>query len=308
MQAIVADVNNVVFDMEVAMEQQLGVQPLPFPGMDKSGASVCHFFKQNVCARGVNCPFRHVLGDKAVVCKHWLRGLCKKGDQCEFLHEYDMSKMPECYFYSKFGRCDNKDCQYQHIDPASKIKDCPWYDRGFCKHGPHCSKRHKRRVMCINYLIGFCPDGKKCKYTHPTWDLPTVEPKGAKCHICGEFGHKVATCPQNPYRTSEADTNKSMPNGIHATTPQFGGLVLHITRPNMTPSIPMPSSNLGAGILGAMPNTSLTGLSPTSVPRMRPMRDLSRVTCFKCGKKGHYANRCNEIASFPMPFLSKPAT
>jgi len=37
------------------------------------------------------------------VCKHWLRGLCKKGDQCEFLHEYDMTKMPECYFYSKFG-------------------------------------------------------------------------------------------------------------------------------------------------------------------------------------------------------------
>ena len=38
-----------------------------------------------------------------MVCKHWLRGLCKKGDQCEFLHEYDMTKMPECYFYSKFG-------------------------------------------------------------------------------------------------------------------------------------------------------------------------------------------------------------
>lgn len=49
------------------------------------------------------CPFRHTKGEKTVVCKHWLRGLCKKGDQCEFLHEYDMTKMPECYFYSKFG-------------------------------------------------------------------------------------------------------------------------------------------------------------------------------------------------------------
>ena len=37
------------------------------------------------------------------MCKHWLRGLCKKGDQCEFLHEYDMSKMPECYFYTRFS-------------------------------------------------------------------------------------------------------------------------------------------------------------------------------------------------------------
>lgn len=54
-------------------------------------------------ASGGMCPFRHISGEKTVVCKHWLRGLCKKGDQCEFLHEYDMTKMPECYFYSKFG-------------------------------------------------------------------------------------------------------------------------------------------------------------------------------------------------------------
>lgn len=37
------------------------------------------------------------------MCKHWLRGLCKKGDDCEFLHEFDMTKMPECFFYSKYG-------------------------------------------------------------------------------------------------------------------------------------------------------------------------------------------------------------
>lgn len=142
------------------------------------------------------CPFRHISGEKTVVCKHWLRGLCKKGDQCEFLHEYDMTKMPECYFYSKFGslaqcfikslrwarwlyfpcdccsapsvflppgqllsessvvlvdvcfkccvltlagECSNKECPFLHIDPESKIKDCPWYDRGFCKHGRSCS-------------------------------------------------------------------------------------------------------------------------------------------------------------------------
>lgn len=47
---------------------------------------------------------RHVRGDRTVVCKHWLRGLCKKGDQCEFLHEYDMTKMPECYFYARFSK------------------------------------------------------------------------------------------------------------------------------------------------------------------------------------------------------------
>lgn len=72
------------------------------------------------------------------MCKHWLRHLCKKGDDCEFLHEYDMAKMPPCYFFQKFGECNNKDCQYMHADSV-KTHDCAWYDRGFCKHGQlHC--------------------------------------------------------------------------------------------------------------------------------------------------------------------------
>ena len=123
-----------------------------------------------------------------MVCKHWMRHLCKKGDDCEFLHEYEMSKMPVCYFFQRFGECTNKDCQYLHVDAETlKIRDCAWYDRGFCKHGnlslslppsplslpiecfktlsgPNCRNRHTRRVLCQNYLCGFCPDGPKCKY------------------------------------------------------------------------------------------------------------------------------------------------
>lgn len=34
MQEVIANVDGIKFDIEVAMEQQLGVQPLPFPGMD----------------------------------------------------------------------------------------------------------------------------------------------------------------------------------------------------------------------------------------------------------------------------------
>ena len=47
--------------------------------------------------------------------------LFSQGDDCEYLHEYDMTKMPECYFFSKYGECSNKDCQYLHIDPNSKV-------------------------------------------------------------------------------------------------------------------------------------------------------------------------------------------
>ena len=104
MDLFVAPVAHIRFDLEETLTNQSGVLPLPFPGMDKSGAAVCELYVHSTCQMGTACPFRHVRGDKAVVCKHWLRGLCKKGDGCEFLHEYDMSKMPECYFYSRYSK------------------------------------------------------------------------------------------------------------------------------------------------------------------------------------------------------------
>lgn len=68
---------------------------------------ICKFYLKGSCMKGSQCQYRHSRNDRAVVCKHWLRGLCKKGDLCEFLHEYDLDKMPECYFFSKFGMfCD----------------------------------------------------------------------------------------------------------------------------------------------------------------------------------------------------------
>ena len=168
---MVAPVEHIVLDIETSLSNQLGAQPLPFPGMDKSGAAVCDFYVRSNCSAAAACPFRHIRGDKTIVCKHWLRGLCKKGDQCEFLHEYDMTKMPECYFYSRFNACHNKECPFLHIDPEAKIKDCPWYDRGFCRHGPNCRHRHMRRILCINYLAGFCPSGQSCEKAHPRLDI-----------------------------------------------------------------------------------------------------------------------------------------
>ncbi|PRD24462.1 UNVERIFIED_CONTAM: cpsf4 [Trichonephila clavipes] len=204
MEDIVAYSGNLRFDIEIALEQQLGALPLPFPGMDKSGSSICDFYLRGLCSKGSACPFRHVKGDRTVVCKHWLRGLCKKGDQCEFLHEYDMSKMPECYFYSRFNACSNKECPFLHIDPEAKIKDCPWYDRGFCRHGPNCRHRHTRRVICPNYMCGFCIEGPNCKFMHPKFDLPIQDPgqqpkkNTITCHYCSEPGHKAISCPNLP--------------------------------------------------------------------------------------------------------------
>uniref|UniRef100_A0A8C0YIE1 Cleavage and polyadenylation specificity factor subunit 4 n=1 Tax=Cyprinus carpio carpio TaxID=630221 RepID=A0A8C0YIE1_CYPCA len=202
MQELIASVDHIKFDLEIAVEQQLGAQPLPFPGMDKSGAAVCEFFMRAACIKGGMCPFRHISGEKTVVCKHWLRGLCKKGDQCEFLHEYDMTKMPECYFYSKFG--------------------------------PDCRHRHTRRVICVNYLVGFCPEGKSCKFMHPRFELP------------------MGATEQPPLPQQTQSQQKRMPNA--------------------------------AGIVHS--NNNMGG--------PRGPRPLDQVTCYKCGEKGHYANKCTK--------------
>ncbi|KTF89057.1 hypothetical protein cypCar_00012714 [Cyprinus carpio] len=262
MQELISCVDHIKFDLEIAVEQQLGAQPLPFPGMDKSGAAVCEFFMRAACMKGMcgMCPFRHISGEKSVVCKHWLRGLCKKGDQCEFLHEYDMTKMPECYFYSKFGECSNKECPFLHIDPESKIKDCPWYDRGFCKHGPDCRHRHTRRVICVNYLVGFCPEGKSCKFMHPRFELPM----GAT---------EQPPLPQQA-QSQQKQQNMQPPN-------RSSHSLIQLTHTNVNNNQRMPNA---VGIVHS--NNNMGG--------PRGPRPLDQVTCYKCGEKGHYANKCSK--------------
>lgn len=267
----------------------------------ESTAAVCLFYNNSVdgvdgCDK-VSCPFRHIRGDRTIVCKHWLRGLCKKGDQCEFLHEFDMTKMPECYFYSRFNACHNKECPFLHIDPESKIKDCPWYDRGFCRRkwtsqlrayrilklfflllsdGPNCRHRHVRRVLCTNYLAGFCPTGSECKYMHPRFELPPPDAKGGSdmmlkkppptCHFCGELGHKVSYCPKMPPEQKEMIMRQE-----EAKYKALG----YIQKGLQPPSADNKDE----------PNKQMMTPRP-------PPRPLEEITCFKCGNKGHYANKC----------------
>ena len=35
---------------------------------------------------------------------------------------------------------------------------------GVCLAGAMCKNRHVRRVMCVNYLCGFCLEGPNCKF------------------------------------------------------------------------------------------------------------------------------------------------
>lgn len=130
------------------------------------------------CPLGATCPQRHVSASPLnfqppppvpqsaharTVCKHWLRGLCKKGQNCDFMHEYNLRKMPECWFFAKYGFCSNGDevsrragagtrkgslqiltwcrlfhdlqCMYLHVTEDMRIRECPQYRKGFCRKG-----------------------------------------------------------------------------------------------------------------------------------------------------------------------------
>nr|XP_042112386.1 putative cleavage and polyadenylation specificity factor subunit 4-like protein [Ovis aries] len=73
------------------------------------------------------------------LCTFFTKGLCEKGDR-------------------------NKERPFLHVKPAFKTQDCPWYDRGFCKHDLLCKYQHVCRTKCTNYLAGFCLEGPRCQF------------------------------------------------------------------------------------------------------------------------------------------------
>lgn len=277
---------DIIFDIERQIENQVGLEPLPFPSMDKSGAAVCEFHLKGICERGNSCPLRHTVGDQTVVCKHWLRGLCKKGDKCEFLHVYDMSKMPECFFYSKFNACTNKECTFLHIDPGSKRKDCPWYDRGFCRHGPNCRHKHTKRVMCPNYLAGFCPQGPQCRHVHPKQQSNEQQQQMQQQqmqhhhqqqqlhHQQQQQQHQIPTIqPQHHNQIPIIQQQQVMPNDQQIAIPHFP----------YTPRHPHEQQFM---------DPANKQFQPKNVGYQFIRKPLSQVVCYKCGAVGHYANRC----------------
>ncbi|TRZ13872.1 hypothetical protein HGM15179_013251 [Zosterops borbonicus] len=176
MQELVTGMEKISFDSEPDVEE-LGARPLPFLGVDT--------------VQGHPRPG----GAKPAVCKHWLRGLCKRGDGCDFLHDPEASRTPECHFHSRLGECSDKDCSFLHVAATTSVPaGCPWYDRGFCRHGPLCKYKHNRREMCANYLVGFCPEGPKCKFVHLKAGLMTssTDPSKVKCFPCLHGGDTPA--------------------------------------------------------------------------------------------------------------------
>lgn len=126
-------------------------------------------------------PNKRDLRRGTVVCRHWLRGLCMKGENCEFLHQYDMTKMPEC----RWGMgCQVQECPFRHVPDEERV-ECTFYKHGFCIHGPICRYRH------IKLPSEECPKIADFEVTIDTVDVEGN--KKRKTQTQNEF-FKIAIC------------------------------------------------------------------------------------------------------------------
>jgi cleavage and polyadenylation specificity factor subunit 4 len=91
---------------------------------------------------------------------------------------------------------------------------------------------------------------------------------GIICHMCGEMGHKSFQCPKNP----EVDSSIIVEEDSKSSN--FQPYQFH-PRPAF-----YPRRQEGGGVDGQH--------------SQGPRRALEDVVCYKCGYKGHYANKCNK--------------
>jgi cleavage and polyadenylation specificity factor subunit 4 len=261
------------------------------------------------CPLGPNkCPLRHTTpapinfkppvplptnqrerDKKTTVCKHYLRNLCKVGEDCEYTHDWNLRTMPVCVWFVKLGKCElGGECLYYH--PRDRRVECPDYNRGFCRLGPRCPRRHVRRTLCQAYFAGFCPDGPDCSQAHPRPDLPAPE------SYINPTPPDPATSgppPQLPagygrWREYKYDPNAAVVpaaawhEGGSLQGWRAGGFLANQGRRDY-------NNNDDHGDRGSDRSGGQGG-------RPRWVKDLSTVLCFRCNQYGHFANQCPNAA------------
>lgn len=90
------------------------------------------------------------------VCKHYIRGLCIMGKNCEFLHEYNLRKFPECWWWGSYGFCTSgEECLYEH--PKVRKRECEDFNRGFCILGKLINVHSSRVALTACYRSRMSP-------------------------------------------------------------------------------------------------------------------------------------------------------
>lgn len=124
----------------------------------------------------------------------------------------------------------------------------------FIDLGPNCRNKHVRKLICQNYLTGFCPLGLNCPNGHPRYELPVMHNDDRMDDMAPEQQQ------QQPPRVPFTRGDQAPPQQQQQQR-RFN------------------NNNINAGPPGGGGGNFIR-------------RPLEEVTCFKCGQQGHYANKC----------------
>ncbi|XP_030044931.1 cleavage and polyadenylation specificity factor subunit 4 isoform X4 [Microcaecilia unicolor] len=168
---------------------------------------------------------------------------------------------------------------------------CEFFIKGYCRYGLMCPFRHvtgEKTVVCKHWLRGLCKKGDQCEFLHE-YDMT----KMPECFFYSKFGpackhrhtrrvmcvnYLAGFCPEGPKCKF-----------VH---PKFDMLCIsdHMkttVHPPRLQDFPLLSSNILVQSRLQKPQ------GPAAYP-CGMLRPLEQVTCFKCGDKGHYANKCSK--------------
>ncbi|XP_030062427.1 putative cleavage and polyadenylation specificity factor subunit 4-like protein isoform X4 [Microcaecilia unicolor] len=168
---------------------------------------------------------------------------------------------------------------------------CEFFIKGYCRYGLMCPFRHvtgEKTVVCKHWLRGLCKKGDQCEFLHE-YDMT----KMPECFFYSKFGpackhrhtrrvmcvnYLAGFCPEGPKCKF-----------VH---PKFDMLCIsdHMKTTVHPPRL-QDFSLLSSNILVQSRLQKPQGAAAYPCGMLRP---LEQVTCFKCGDKGHYANKCSK--------------
>ncbi|KAJ3272264.1 hypothetical protein HDV01_005803 [Terramyces sp. JEL0728] len=153
------------------------------------------------------------------------------------------------------------------LTKPEKQEVCQYYLKNICRMGSKCAYKHPSKtklVVCKHWLRGLCKKGEDCEFLHE-YNLKKMP------ESCPNY--MVGFCPKGDNCTF---------GHPKYDLPVLNSLADIAAQQQLQQIQPQPQQRK------AMKNNDRSGF-----------RQISEVTCFKCGEKGHYANHC---PNKPNPF------